>query len=509
MGNQMNRSKKILRNSAFGVALEAVGMISGIILPRLIIGAYGSAVNGLLTSIAQFLAVFTLFDSGIGGVAKAALYKPLSEGDTIGVSRVVKATSVFFRKVAFCSAAYIAVLAVSYPLLAKSTFPYLFVAALISILGVQSVVRYIFGLPYGIVLNADQKEYIQSSFRIVTITLNLIFSAALILSGCSVITMEIVSGLIFIARPIAIWALVVRKYGIDRKVEPETRALKQKWHGMGYSVSSFIHKKTDVFILTFMRAFKDISVYGVHLLVLHGLDSIIGNITSAIQPAFGNMIARNETENLRSKFRVSVLLTHIVAGIVFSVTLVQLSPFVLLYVKNVTDVDYYRPTFALLISVAEYIFCLRRPYQAVVVAAGHYKQTSVGAYVEAGINIVISLLLVKPLGLTGIAIGTVSSMSFRITYYAWYLRSNLVNLPFSEYLKRIGITAGITVLIVLGCRLTGLQSLTWYTWIRNSVLYTLIAIAVTLCVNWLAYRKTMRELFAVLKHVFSFKKRKG
>ena len=62
-----------------------------------------------------------------------------------------------------------------------------------------------------------------------------------------------------------------------------------------------------------------------------------------------------------------------------------------------------------------------------VSAAGHYKETKAGAIGEDAINLGLSLLLVKPLGLVGVALGTVVAMSFRTLYNVWYLSKNILH----------------------------------------------------------------------------------
>ena len=73
------RGKKALLNSAASLMLEFVTVICGFIVPRLIIGTYGSEVNALTSSISQFLSYIALVEAGVGGVIRAALYKPLAE----------------------------------------------------------------------------------------------------------------------------------------------------------------------------------------------------------------------------------------------------------------------------------------------------------------------------------------------------------------------------------------------------------------------------------------------
>lgn len=57
------RSKKALKNIISSLLLQLVTVICGLILPRAIIGKYGSNVNGLISSITQFLTYITLLES--------------------------------------------------------------------------------------------------------------------------------------------------------------------------------------------------------------------------------------------------------------------------------------------------------------------------------------------------------------------------------------------------------------------------------------------------------------
>ena len=53
---------------------EIIAIISGFIVPKLILQSYGSTINGLVSSIEQSLSFFVLTDMGIGAVVLAALY---------------------------------------------------------------------------------------------------------------------------------------------------------------------------------------------------------------------------------------------------------------------------------------------------------------------------------------------------------------------------------------------------------------------------------------------------
>ena len=64
-------------NIITSIILQVITFVSGLVIPRLILVQYGSQVNGLVSSLNQFLSLISLFEGGFGSVVLAALYFPL------------------------------------------------------------------------------------------------------------------------------------------------------------------------------------------------------------------------------------------------------------------------------------------------------------------------------------------------------------------------------------------------------------------------------------------------
>ena len=106
------RSKNAAKNIVSTLLLQIITIVCGFIVPKLIIENFGSATNGLINSITQFLAYITLLDSGFGQVVKAVLYKPLAKKDKKTIERILKTAERFFRVIAAVFVIYIIVLCV-------------------------------------------------------------------------------------------------------------------------------------------------------------------------------------------------------------------------------------------------------------------------------------------------------------------------------------------------------------------------------------------------------------
>ena len=421
------RSKKAIINTVVQIVLELVTIISGFVLPRLIISTFGSDANGLVVSITQFFGYLTLLQSGIGGVAKAALYKPLSVNDNKRISALVNAIEAFFKKIGYISIAYMVILAFVFPIFIYPNGKALDTLLLVFVIWVGIFSQYYFGITYQFLLQADQKYYIYSLTQIIVVIVNTILSVILIKAGLSLIWVKLVSSLIFVIRPILLSIYCKQKYSLNGSIKPATELLSQRWDGFGHTVAYFIHSKTDVFVLTTLSSLVNVSIYSVYASVAAGLTLLLNTIATSVQSAFGNMIAKEENETLRRNFRAYVCLNNGMVMVLFSTAILCIIPFMKLYTNSFTANGYINKSFSFLLLIAEASYCVRMPFQTVVLAAGHYKQTRNGAFVEAALNIGISILLVHRYGIIGVTIGTLCAMVFRTVQYIWYMSKNIVH----------------------------------------------------------------------------------
>ena len=118
------RSKKALANIIISLLYQFVAVICGLIVPRLIISTFGSSVNGLLSSITRFLGYIVLLEAGVGGVVRAALYKPLAEKSINSINRIIKATEKFFKIIGLIFLGYLLVIAIIFPSIISNDFGY-------------------------------------------------------------------------------------------------------------------------------------------------------------------------------------------------------------------------------------------------------------------------------------------------------------------------------------------------------------------------------------------------
>lgn len=494
------RSKKALYNTITSLTYEIVAVICGLVLPRLILSHFGSAYNGITSSITQFLSCVILLRAGVGAVTKVALYKPLAEKDTAQISAVVNATQSFMRKIALIFLGMIFALAVFYPFLVSDEFEWLFSFSLVLILGISTFMQYYFGITYQMLLIADQSDYIFSITQIVTTILNTIIASVLILNGATIHMVKLGSAVVFSLNPLVLNYVCHKKYKLDRKAKPDNTALKQRWDAFAQSVAFFIHTNSSVIVLTCFTNTKEVSVYAVYNYVIANIRTVMSTFVSSFGAAFGNMMAKNEKRLICENLKIYELIVFFISSIIYTVAGLLIVPFALLYTDGVTDVEYARWTFATLITLAGAFSCFRIPYQTLVEAAGHFKQTRNGALLEAGLNIVISVACVFKFGLVGVAIGALVATIFRSFQYAIYLSKHIVKRSIGIFLGHIAINALVAVCTgIITVRFFTFATPNWTMWVVKAVAVTLTASAISLVLHFAFYKDDMIKLIQKFK----------
>lgn len=494
----LNRKRKLILNSITSLAHQIITLICGFILPRVILSNYGSAVNGLVSSITQFLGFISLAECGVGAVVQSCLYKPLAEGNDEEMSKIFISSERFFKKVAYILVAYTAFLMVAYPFVTVDSFDYLYTLILIFVISISTFAQYYFGMTHRLLLNADQLGFIQLTIHSVVLILNTVSCVLLMQNGASIHVVKLTTSLIFITQPILLSFISRRKYKIDKSIVLTEEPIKQKWNGLFQHISAVVLVNVDTVILTIFSTLENISIYAVYHLVVNGVKQIVVSLTNGMQAMLGNMLVKNEIETLKRTFDTFEWLMHTAVTIVFSATALLILPFVSVYTKDINDVNYIVPAFGYLITIAQASYCLRVPYTSIILAAGHYKQTQNSTIIEVIINIVISIVLVFKFGLIGVAIGTLAAMLYRTCYCVWYLSRNIINRNLKYFFKHILVDAISVIFTVFVFNFIPdffiMKEITYVSWFVLAIKVTVMIIVVSLVINLLFYGKFLFNL---------------
>lgn len=489
------RQKRAKINAATTLGNQLVATLCGMLIPWIMIDSFGSEAYGATTSIAQFLSYISLLEGGIGRAARGELYKPLAEGDTVNVSRVYMAVKRFFTTIGTAFLVYAVVLAFCYYDIADITlFTRDYVFWLVIAITIGKFAEFMGGYSNITLFNADQRQYVSNVTVIVTSLLNVLLVVVLARSGCDLLWVKLGSSLVFVLKPIVYSIYRKKNYTIVRTAE--RAKLKNQWTAIGQHIAYFIQNNIAIFTLTVFADLKAVAVYSVYHLISFSLRNIVTSFGGGMEAMFGDMIAKNETEALEKAYKRYKLTLTLLTLALFGAAMVLIQPFIKLYTAGVTDTNYSQPIFAGILLLSDAIYCLTLPCYNLPISAGKLKESRTGAYGEAIVSVVVSMVLVFWNPLIGVALGALAAMLFKSVYLIVFSGKEILRMRPWKMLRNFGLSVAVLTAIAVG----GMWAAPYFaienyiSWALHGVGAVVITGAAALLVGSLLYPKTMKSL---------------
>ena len=487
-------------NMLSGLLLQFFTLISGFILPKIVLAYFGSEVNGLVSSLNQFLSYITLVEGGITGVIVANLYKPIVEHDDRKISSVLVTADRFFKKIGLLFIGYSVALSVAYPLVFQTGFGFGYVCLLTLILSLNLLIQYMFSLTLKTLLNADKKGYIVNLTQTGIVIFNIILALLSVMVCPSIHLLRLISGMLFILQPVVFGRYVRRHYKLDRSAEPDNSLIRSRWNGFAINLAAFIHNSTDVTVLTIFTNLKTVSIYSVYGLVSTGIKQLINACLSGIAHTVGQAYAKKDWKELNQKLDSYEYVVFVLVFFLFTVAALLITPFVQLYTMGITDTDYYQPLFGFLLLASEALYLVKLPHLDLAYAANKFRQITVPAYMEAGLNIVLSVVLVRWLGLIGVALGTIAGMAYRMVFHVYYT-SRIIpgRAQHIFYRKLLLFATGAGAGFFLCRRLMPFYKVTLVSWLAHAVVYSVIVAGMLSAVSIILIKNEVKFFIKYIK----------
>ena len=440
--------KKGIYNIFFGIVSQIITVIMGLILPQMIVEQYGSGVNGLLSSVSQIFVYLALFEAGVGTATMQALYKPIAEEDGDGINRILSATHSYFKKTGIIYGAVLAASAIIYPLFVEKTLPYSSIALIIIFAGAGSILNYFFYGKYRILLEASGYSYFVNGIVTMSYLIVNIIKIVLISSGSSILNVQFMQFLFYGLQMVGICIFTKKKYRwINVHEKEDFEAISQKSSVLVHQISSLVFSNTDILILTFF-GFEIVSVYTMYNYLFSTVMTLILTVVASIIYVLGKIFFENREKYLVYHDMFELLYLTI-GSIIFSVLYVCAIPFMRLYTEGFTDANYIDYKLPILFFTMQLLNILRGPCNNLINIAGHFLKTKNRAMIEMVINIVVSLVCVKWLGIYGVLIGTISALLYRTNDIIIYANRKILNRSARGTYKRCLINVVCSILVIV------------------------------------------------------------
>lgn len=410
----MGRVQSAVRNIAFGQIGNLITQLLGFILRTVFIAHLGDTLNGINALYTSILSVLSMAELGVGTALNYSLYKPVAGGDIEKIKSYMQLYKKAYRVIGIVIAVVGLAISPFLPYLVKQPegvgvrdltlyyFIFLF----------NTVSTYFVAYKYSLV-NAEQKNYIQTNIITVTKMITVTLQIIVILTTGNFYAYLLTAAAVELLQKIFVSFYLNRKYpylmekNVEKLSKEETGEIITKTKAlMFHKVGDVARLQTDSMIIS---GFINVTLSGFvdnYNMVLNSVANVVNIIFNSVLSSFGNLIATESKQKQYQLFKVYRFAACWIYGFSAIGFSMLLTPLIYLWLGEEKVLAF---TVVICILIDYYFKGDRIVLSNFKTAAGVFEQDKYLALIQGAVNLVISIVLVLKIGLAGVYIGTIVS----------------------------------------------------------------------------------------------------
>lgn len=413
------RTKNTLKNIAVGLGSQLALLIVSFVSRTVFIKTLGTeylGINGLFSNILTLLSFANL---GIGSSMIYSLYKPLANKDEDKIQAYMN----FYKKAYKLIGLIIFAMGISLlPFLQyfMKEVPNIAHLRLIYFLFVINTTASYFFIYKSSIIEADQKNYIltgiNSTFAIFS---SLVQTIILLATHNYILSLSIIT-VISILQNYYIVRVADRRYPIIRQKNDATltgdekkEIYKNLFALALYNISGAVYYGTDNIVISSFIGVSIVGIYSNYMIVISNAKNFISRIFNSFIASVGNLNVTESEEKKYSVFNTLFFLNFWVYGFCAIAILILINPFITLWLGK----DFLLSNWVVIIIFLDL-------FTGGLISSSSVFKSSSGLYWNGKfapiacviINLGLSIVLVRTIGLPGVLLGTIIS---RLLTYSW------------------------------------------------------------------------------------------
>lgn len=484
-----SRTKTVYKNSIVTLICQIFQIILAFVLRKIFISTLGVAYLGYNSVFTNILQMLNLADMGIGVAITSFLFKPLADRDNDRVAALMYLYKKIYNIMGFVVLAIGLVISVFLGTLipdATCSIGYLRILFYINLVGTVST--YFLAYKRTLII-ADQKSYITNLVDMI-----LYFAISIVQIMCLLVDPNYIVYLVLAIAKNVISNIILsikcdKEYGrINNDVSKEY-VQEYKPQLIQYVKDVFISRigatvfySTDNVIISAFRGSLLAGYLSNYSMITTQLTTVVNQVLASLQATFGNYVHSRKSIDEQRKMTNNYFCVNFIIGnfcMICFTLLVQ--PFIS---------QFFGQTLVLRFSTALWLginlmltILIQLPSQVFIIyKLFHYDRPII--ITSATLNIIISVALVKPLGIDGVLIGTfVTSLIYLFSRF-YIIAKHVFKVPYGYYLSRIllyfVLSGGSLVISYFAC--SGIAGASIKSFIIRMVVVVLLALLIPLTV---------------------------
>lgn len=488
------RSTATLRNSMWGIIQQVIVCVLSMFSRRVMIdtiGVEGVGLNAFLTSVITML---SLAELGIGTAIVYHMYAPIASGDRVQLARLMRTYRNIYRVIAAAIMVLgLCLLPFMDRIVSDVSYSRRYVSLIFMLFLIQTTSSYLFTYKRSM-LSADQNQYIITIFdlgyKIVTIVLGIIILKLtrelawylVMLTVCTVLENMLISRKVDRMYPF------LKEHGGRLTKAENHRIAKDVRNIFVGKVSGVITNSTDSILINTLVGTVQNGLYSNYNIILGTLSATLKQFSSAMRGSVGNLIVTEPPSHIDRVFKRLIFIMFYLAAFCACMLTGLIDPFITLAFGEGLLLD--RVTvFVCILNL--YMSTVDIPVWTFVSAAGLFKYDKYISITGSGINLIISFVLGKRIGMAGILLGTSATYIIQfvlkiILFYKSFLKRSCIGI----FIKNLIFGALTAAECAAAAALTGMIGGVILNPYAAFAAYAVVSAAIPLVLNSLIFIKT-------------------
>ena len=420
----MTRTENSTKNMYTGLIYQFLILIFRFLTRTVFIYCLGEkylGINGLFSNILNLL---SLADLGIGAALVFALYKPIAEKNEERQKIIVDYLHKIYVYIGFAIIVIGIMLLPILKYIIKDNVDFLNLNIFFLIYIFQTASTYLFFPSKTEFLCANQQRYIYNNIANSIVIISNIFQIIVlilfknfIIYLITIIIFNILQAYLVSKKTNKMYPFIKEKTEKRLTKEEKKEIFKDCGSLMIYRINYVVLIATDNIIVSKYLGLATVGIYSNYTLIVNSIVNVLSTFFDSITASIGNLHAKTEKEKDYFIFKVTNLITVTLFGICSIGIYVLANEFIFIWLGEKYVLS---EAFALILAINLYVEGLRKFLSTYRTSYGLFRQAKIIPLFGMIANIIISIVLVKKIGIFGVLLGTLISNTITFMWYDPY-----------------------------------------------------------------------------------------
>lgn len=418
------RTKKAILNFIIDAIPQFIISLIGFIRIKVMLTTLGEENLAIYQLFGQLLAYVSLAELGLTAALSFTLYEPIFKNDHKKINSLLSGSRKVFNIIFIIMMVIGMILTLNISFFIKeTTLNIVFIEVCFFLMMFSNIITYVV-VPYTVLYDSEQNKYRYAKYTQIVLLIKAIMEIIIILIFRSLLMMLIMNIIFAVLQNIIIIYLCKKDHKwLSLNEKEDYSFVKKTYELVPHKIGMLIANNIDVVIISKFLGLAQIVAYTSYMYIVNTLSNILSKINTATISGIGNLMVENKI-NKGKKVYTSFLEYN--AFVFFLATIICIPLYCVMsqFISLVYGSEYVLSNFTVFLFVFLVFYSIiRNDLNIYANAAGLFKETLICVTIEVIMNLSLSLILVKYIGITGVLLATV--LSYIISEYL--IKPSIIN----------------------------------------------------------------------------------